>query len=237
MAAREGGGDGCGAVVLGDFDAILFDLNGTLAEAYDRFGPGEDYHGTYRRLGGSRLAAAELTRLVERTLGAVLARYRDGPPDPFPALRDCVPYDDPALAGELELLLETIAVHECGQIPAPRAALLRKLARRHRLGLVSDLWAPAGRCRRYLAAAGLAGLFGCLVFSCEHGAVKPAPRLFERALTALGADPARTLFVGDDPARDIAGAAACGMKTVRVGAPGAAGAADWVVRDVLELWG
>ena len=25
------------------FDAILFDLNGTLAEGYDRFGPGEDY--------------------------------------------------------------------------------------------------------------------------------------------------------------------------------------------------
>jgi putative hydrolase of the HAD superfamily len=231
---RKEPGRGAGGLCLDDFDVILFDLNGTLAEAYDRFGPGEDYYGTYRRLGGSRLAAAELTRLVERTLEVLLARYRDGPPDPFPALRDCVPCGE-AAAGELELLLETIAVHECGHIPAPRAALLRALARRHRLGLVSDLWAPAGRCRRYLVAEGLADLFGSLVFSCEHGAVKPARRLFERALAELGADPARTLFVGDDPARDIAGAAACGMKTVRVGAPEGARGADWVVKDVLEL--
>jgi FMN phosphatase YigB (HAD superfamily) len=222
-------------IALDAFDAILFDLNGTLADAYDRFGPAEDYHATYRRLGGARLAAAELTALVEGTMAVLLRRYRDGPPDPFPDLRDCVPSEFEAGPDELELLLETIAAHECGSIPAPRAALLRALAPRHRLGLVSDLWAPAGYCRRYLEAEGLAELFGSLVFSCEHGAVKPARRLFERALAELGADPARTLFVGDDAARDIAGAAACGMKTVRVGLRGGAGGADWVVSDVLAL--
>lgn len=220
---------------LGEFDAILFDLNGTLAEAYDRFGPGEDYHATYRRLGGAGLAAAELRRRIDGTLATLLARYQGGPPDPFPALRDCVAPAHADPPEELELLLATIAVHECGRIPPPRSALLRGLAGRLRLGLVSDLWAPADHCRRYLAATGLAPLFGSLVFSCEHGAVKPAARLFRLALAELGVDPARALFVGDDPARDIAGAAACGLRTVRVGGPVANETADWVVGDVVEL--
>ena len=50
------------------FDAILFDLNGTLAEGYDRFGPGEDYHATYRDLGGRELSAAALRDRIEALL-------------------------------------------------------------------------------------------------------------------------------------------------------------------------
>jgi FMN phosphatase YigB (HAD superfamily) len=128
-----------------------------------------------------------------------------------------------------------MASHECGRIPARRVELLRALGRDFRLGLVSDLWAPARRCRDYLGSLGLAGLFGSLVFSSEHGAVKPARQLFERALGELDADPARTLFVGDDLARDVAGAANCGLATVWIGEPERPNGADWVLRDVLEL--
>ena len=169
------------------FDAILFDLNGTLAEGYDRFGPDEDYHRTYRRLGGRALSPATLTDWVERTMDRLLPQYRDGPADPFPTLRDCVPDAERLPATELELVLETVAAHECGRIPAERVALLRRLAASHRLGLVSDLWAPAGQCRDYLAALGLGDVFGSLVFSCEHGAVKPARRLFDLAPSSASA--------------------------------------------------
>jgi putative hydrolase of the HAD superfamily len=217
------------------FDAILFDLNGTLAESYDRFGPDEDYHRTYRGLGGGELSPADLRDRVEQTLARLLPQYRDGPANPFPSLRDCVPDAERLPAAELELLLETVAAHECGRIPAARVALLRRLAGSQRLGLVSDLWAPADKCRDYLAALGLDDVFGSLVFSCEQGAVKPARRLFERALAELGATPERTLFVGDDLRRDIAGAAACGLRTAWIGDPAVASGADWVLRDVLEL--
>lgn len=219
------------------FDAILFDLNGTLAEGYDRFGAGEDYHATYRQLGGARLAAGELRSEIEQVLACLLPRYERGPPDPFPSLGDCVADAARWPAVELELLLETMAAHECGHIPADRVTLLQGLAARHRLGLVSDLWAPATHCRDYLTALGLAELFGSLVFSCEHGAVKPARRLFELALVELDADPARTLFVGDHLRRDIEGAAACGLRTAWIGDPTVASGADWVLRDVLELVG
>ena len=103
-----------------------------------------------------------------------------------------------------------------GRIPAVRIRLIEQLARSHRVGLVSDLWAPADHYRRYLASTGLADRFGAMVFSCEHGAVKPSPRLFRTALAQLGVAPARAVFVGDNPSRDIAGAAACGLATIWV---------------------
>lgn len=224
-------------VPLERFDAILFDLNGTLAERFDRFGPDEDYYATYRSLGGRTLAAGELRRLIDDTLGKLIPRYRSGPPDPFPALRDCMPDAKAYAESELRLVEETVAAHECGRVSSRRAVLLHALRQRHRLGLVSDLWAPASAVRRHLETAGLVPLFGTLVFSCEHGAVKPAPRLFEHALEVLGADAGKTLFVGDDAMRDVAGASACGMKTVWIGDPAAASPADWVLRDVLELAG
>ena len=70
------------------FDAILFDLNGTLAEGYDRFGPDEDYHHAYRGLGGGELSPAVLRERIEQTLAQLLPRYHDGPADPFPTLRE-----------------------------------------------------------------------------------------------------------------------------------------------------
>lgn len=47
------------------------------------------------------------------------------------------------------------------------------------------------------------------VLSYEHGIRKPDPRLFATACEALGAEPGRTLMVGDDRRAD-GGAAALG---------------------------
>ena len=48
------------------------------------------------------------------------------------------------------------------------------------------------------------------VLSFEHGAVKPAPVLFEAALAAVGVDPGEALMVGDNPITD-GGASALGI--------------------------
>ena len=41
-----------------------------------------------------------------------------------------------------------------------------------------------------------------LVLSDERGVLKPDPRIFEIAVAELGADPARTVMVGDNPDAD-----------------------------------
>ena len=200
------------------FEAIVFDLNGTLAEGFDRFGVGEDYHATYRALGGTCLSPEEVTAAVEQSLDRCLDRYRQGPWEPFPAYAEFLPGE---FTHESELIEDTVAAHELGVVPAGRLEWLRTLADSHRLGLLSDLWAPPRRARAFLADSGMTNLFRSIVLSCEHGAVKPGPRLFLTALEELGTRPEDALFVGDNYQRDIEGAAACGLATVWVCADGA----------------
>ncbi|MGB5622659.1 MAG: HAD family hydrolase [Gammaproteobacteria bacterium] len=202
------------------FDAVLVDLNGTLAEDFDRFGPGQDYVTTYRRLGGSALAPRSLTGLIDSLMTRILRRYEDGPPDPFPSLAECLAELVELPAAETERIDALVAEHERGTIPQARVDLVETLGRSHRLGLVSDLWASSGCYRRYLDQLGLSPMFGSIVISSEHGAVKPGPRLFRTALSELGVAPERAVFVGDHESRDILGAAACGMSTVWIDAEG-----------------
>lgn len=51
--------------------------------------------------------------------------------------------------------------------------------------------------------------------SCEVGATKPAPEMFEAALAHVDADPGRCLMVGDNPGPDT-GAVALGITTLIV---------------------
>lgn len=71
---------------------------------------------------------------------------------------------------------------------------------------------------RKIRALGLTPLVDAVVFATEHGsgAGKPEPEPFAEISRRLGVGPARTVFVGDDEARDVAGALAVGMRTIRV---------------------
>ncbi|MGI9264500.1 MAG: HAD family hydrolase [Gammaproteobacteria bacterium] len=202
---------------LARYSTILFDLNGTLARDYDRFGPHQDYHATYTRLGGRTLASSHLHEIITSSLARLMERYEGGCPDDFPPYRDFIDDANCLSEAELQLIENTVAEHEIGYISPSCVAFLKDLSERHVLGIVSDLWAPAACCREYFRNQGLDALFGVLVFSSEEGAVKPSCKPFMKAMSELGAQAARTLFVGNDPLRDIEGAASCGMKTVLIG--------------------
>jgi len=86
--------------------------------------------------------------------------------------------------------------------------LLRGLGRRYRLGIVSNFY---GNLAQVCDDAGIRSLFGVLVDSAEVGCTKPAPRIFQLALGALGVSAAKATFVGDSLPRDMAGARGVGM--------------------------
>jgi putative hydrolase of the HAD superfamily len=85
--------------------------------------------------------------------------------------------------------------------------LLRELGR-YRLGIVSNFY---GNLAQVCDDAGIRSLFGVLVDSAEVGCTKPAPRIFQLALGALGVSAAKATFVGDSLPRDMAGARGVGM--------------------------
>lgn len=86
--------------------------------------------------------------------------------------------------------------------------MLERLARRYRLGVVSNFY---GNLRGVLEAEGLLELFGAVADSGVIGALKPDPALFRHALDALGCRPSAAIMVGDSLERDMRGAEALGM--------------------------
>lgn len=67
--------------------------------------------------------------------------------------------------------------------------------------------------RTKLARAGLAEVLPDVFLSGEVGASKPDARIFEAALAHVGRPPEEVLHVGDDPERDVMGAARLGLAT------------------------
>lgn len=136
-----------------------------------------------------------------------------------------------------------------GVIPYPEAlpALSGLRAGGLRLGLCSNAPYRPASMHEQLRRTGLAAVLDAVVFSGEVGWRKPSPRLFERALAALGARADTTVFVGDRMREDVEGAHASGMRAVllrrRAGGvfPGPFaeldGDADAVIGSLLELPG
>ncbi|MGH2998688.1 MAG: HAD family hydrolase [Gaiellaceae bacterium] len=117
---------------------------------------------------------------------------------------------------ELELFLEAehTAWSAARMLATTTHALLEALRDRGlKVGLVSNALDPPGLLHRDLEQMDVANRLDVAVFSSEVGWRKPHPAIFERALDAIGVDPADTLFVGDTLATDVAGAAALGMHT------------------------
>jgi putative hydrolase of the HAD superfamily len=86
---------------------------------------------------------------------------------------------------------------------------VRELKRRgYRLGVVSN---AEGNVARDLDAAGYRNAFDVVVDSHVVGVEKPDPAIFGIALERIGSSPACTIFVGDVPSVDVAGARAAGI--------------------------
>lgn len=91
------------------------------------------------------------------------------------------------------------------------APVLEALARRYRLGLVSNFY---GNLDQVCGDCGVRNLFGAILDSARVGFEKPDARIFGTALAALSVGPAEAVFVGDSLPRDMAGARGLGMPHV-----------------------
>lgn len=96
----------------------------------------------------------------------------------------------------------------CATYPDVHPALDALRRRGLRLGILTDN--PPETQRRKLEASGLVECFDAVVYAREAGAEKPDGRGFVAVARALGLDPSRLAMAGDNPHRDLVGAAAAG---------------------------
>ncbi|MCY3779023.1 MAG: HAD family hydrolase [Chloroflexi bacterium] len=85
-----------------------------------------------------------------------------------------------------------------------------------KLGIVTNSSQPMALRDAELAGHGLLDYFpDCRLAAADTGYLKPHPRMFEAALSEMGTAPGETVFIGDNPKADIAGALAVGMRAVQ----------------------
>ena len=87
-----------------------------------------------------------------------------------------------------------------------------------RTGIVSDGNA-AVQARKVAGLESLAGAMDVVVLTDELGVgrAKPSPVAFRVACLMLDVEPSATIYVGNDPRKDFAGAREAGLRTIRAG--------------------
>ena len=223
------------------FEVLLLDMVDTFMFGGDRFSPTEDFGATYRALGGAHLDDVAVRDVILHAFDELDDAYHDPAQFcSFPTLRSALrrhPTARPLPETELDLLEAVFARHEIGTIPDSYVETLRTLHQTHVLGLVSNIWARSDVFYEAFEQAGIRSLFDVIVFSSDHGIVKPAADLFHAAIAVLDAPASAMVYVGDDPRCDVEGAVAAGLPAIWItDTPTAdATAADRTVRDLEEV--
>lgn len=192
-----------------DLDAVTVDAYGTLLHLADPL---------------PALAAALAERGVERSRSEIKAAFlaevahykprslQGGTPEGLAALRlECVGVFLEALYAGIPpaaFVDDFVAALVFEELPGARSTLEGLRDRGIALAMVSN-WDCA--LPQHVERLGLAHLFTTIVASAVVGAEKPDPRIFQAAIDALGAQPGRTLHIGDEQS-DVDGAAAAGLR-------------------------
>ncbi|MFC3744722.1 HAD family hydrolase [Paractinoplanes deccanensis] len=212
-------------------DAVLFDFHGTLAQVEDPV----TWVVAAAAACGHELDRGKATVLADRLVTA----GRAGGPLPArvpPHLaehwsdRDLYAHSHRAaytgLAATVSTDMEGLAdalydrlLGPDGWLPYPDTApTLRTL---HDAGVKVAVVSNIGfDIRPHFEAWGMAGLVDAYALSYELGRTKPDPAIFLRACGMLGADPERTLMVGDTPADAGAVRAGCAALVLPAAEPG-----------------
>ena len=203
---------------IDQFDAVLLDVSHTFMFDVDRFSDTEDYGTTYRQIGGNLLNNGEVCRTISALFDRMQVDYEDqNCYDSFPPVFSylkVLPESKNLPVDEIRLLARVFAMPEVGTIPATHAKALYRLHETHSLGIVSNIWSSNDLYLREFERVGIRNLFDVIIFSSDHGCVKPSPYLLVKAIEALEVDRIKIVFVGDSLKHDIASAKAVGLSSV-----------------------
>ena len=130
-------------------------------------------------------------------------------------------------------------VRDVTKAPPARIEAMKRIARHHRLGLISN-FDDSETGHLIMHDTGIRDLFDTVIISADTGYRKPNPLIFKKLLDAMPLDPADILFVGDTPLDDVLGSKGVGMHSAWIQRrghemPAGIPAPDIIIADLAEL--
>jgi putative hydrolase of the HAD superfamily len=187
--------------------AVFFDLDGTL---YDRDSSilrmAEEQFERFRE----DLRGITKSRFLERLVG-LDGHGHNRVPRLHHVLAEELGFGY-GVADQLEALFRTRYPGHCRVLPDTLATLETLRTRGIRLGIITN--GPSYWQSSKLEALAIAPYFDAILISEAEGVQKPDARIFARALERCGIQASESMFVGDHPDIDIAGARAAGLMPV-----------------------
>jgi putative hydrolase of the HAD superfamily len=202
-------------------EAVLFDATGTLialrepvGESYARFAAAHGVTLPAWRIddGFRRILARREPRLFPNAPAGQRPKlerawWRDVVRDTFRAADQTVRFEN--FDAFFDDVFSWYAGPGAWQLrPGARDALTTLRAQGLRLGVVSDF---DDRLTKVLESLEIASFFETIVLAGSLGIAKPDARIFQAALDELRVAASKAVYVGDDPERDLAGAARAGL--------------------------
>jgi putative hydrolase of the HAD superfamily len=183
--------------------AVVFDLDDTLAIT-DR---------DRETLLSAAAERADVSLSFDRAAYLEAHREHSGSESRRPVFEALVETDAPAMTQAYrEVIGEELTPVDGAE------TVLTALRKRYQIGLLTD--GPGETQRDKLRRLGWEDTFDAVVITGPLGTPKPERRAFEAIIDTLDVTPDRAVYVGDDPERDIAGAASAGLAPVQVCYPG-----------------
>jgi len=200
------------------FEFIFLDVCNTFMFEVDCFSREERYDKTYFEIGGNHFSKNEINELLWNWYETMNADYQN--PDRYENFGNSRFYLKKVLNGqalpesEIKLIEKVIGIHERGVIPTDYQEIIKQLAKGHRLGIISDIWADSPYFFEILDNYNLTDFFERIIFSADIGAIKPSKKIFDTALKNLEIPNSKILYIGDSLLRDIGGSNKAGIASV-----------------------
>jgi FMN phosphatase YigB (HAD superfamily) len=173
-------------------------------------------------------------RAAEESMSTMLARFAKF----LPPTAQLLDVDADNLAGRYRQICYDLVNELVQPMSGASECIAALVANGIPIGILTNGWSELQE--RKIARA-LGDFPGPILVSDEIGAYKPSAEAFRKLEAALGVDPSSLWYVGDNPAADIAGALAYGLRAVwlnrgRQEYPAGLEPATAVIEDLTELW-
>lgn len=221
------------AASLPPVEAIVFDLDDTLIDWAQPTVSREDFYRpriaaihSHMTISGHTLPPVdEFYQIVDE---AIIAAWTDAKKTwKIPSFGDvlCLVFTGLGIdAGRVDIN-EVLHVFDWqprpGVVPFPDTIpVLQELRRRdYKIGMVTNSYLPMWMRDAELQAYGILQYLDVRISAADVGYLKPHPQIYKKLLDVLQTEPGRTVFVGDRPRNDIAGANNIGLISVLIDPP------------------